>query len=372
MRLLIDCSNIQVGGGIQVALSFLHDLTKINSENEYIVVLSPQMSVKLQDRRSFGSNFKFYDLPRKNYKNIFKRNRLLRQIELVENSNVVFTVFGPSYYKSSVPKIVGYAIPHYIYKDSPYFSSIKTKAKMRLKLKELIQINAFKTNSSFLIFETSDVQDKFCQLFKYDSNKTYVVSNTLNEIFYHREKWKNNNYNFHSKNSILVLSANYPHKNLSIIPKIIDTLINTYHIDDFKFIISLTKEELHFDDKYDLYIEYLGFVPLEKLPSLYNSVDILFMPTLLEVFSATYLEAMYMKVPIVTSDMSFARDICGEGALYYSPLSSIEAANKIIELITNDILKKEIVETASENFKRFPSSMVRTLQYLEICKRHSL
>ena len=127
MRLLIDCSNIQVGGGIQVALSFLHDLTKINSENEYIVVLSPQMSVKLQDRRSFGSNFKFYDLPRKNYKNIFKRNRLLRQIELVENSNVVLQ-FGPSYHKSSVPKIVGYAIPHYIYKRFSLFFFYKNQS----------------------------------------------------------------------------------------------------------------------------------------------------------------------------------------------------------------------------------------------------
>ncbi len=41
-----------------------------------------------------------------------------------------------------------------------------------------------------------------------------------------------------------------------------------------------------------------------------------FIPTLLEVFSATYLEAMLMKKPIIASDLEFSRDICGESAYF--------------------------------------------------------
>ena len=65
---------------------------------------------------------------------------------------------------------------------------------------------------------------------------------------------------------------------------------------------------------------------ITECPSLYEQADVMFQPTLLECFSATYPEAMKMQRPIVTTDIEFAHGLCGPAAHYYSPLSAEDAA----------------------------------------------
>ena len=55
------------------------------------------------------------------------------------------------------------------------------------------------------------------------------------------------------------------------------------------------------------------------------------MPTLLESFSGTYVEAMYHQIPIFTSDIDFAHDVCKEAAFYFDPLDS----NSILSTLEN-------------------------------------
>jgi glycosyltransferase involved in cell wall biosynthesis len=66
----------------------------------------------------------------------------------------------------------------------------------------------------------------------------------------------------------------------------------------------------------------VGWLTLSECIDWYNRSDIVFLPTLLETFSATYLEAMRMGRPIVTCDLDFARDICKDAAAYFPPLST--------------------------------------------------
>lgn len=366
MKLLIDCSALQVGGGIQVGRSFLYDLQEIGYPEDTLVILSPQMSEQLSTSR-FSSNFKFTVLEKEYYKNIISRGKKLKSIENAFQPDINFTVFGPSYYKSSVPKIVGYAIPHYIYKDSPYFSKLNFKTKLRLKIEEKLKVNYFTRNSDYLIFETQDAAQRFCKRFSFPYNKTHVVSNTINEIFTRPDDWQKTAINVDSeKFNIICITANYLHKNFKIIPQIIETLLKKNFI-NFKFIISLTKEQADFEAKYDQYVEFVGRVPLEELPDLYSKVDVVFMPTLLEVFSATYLEAMFMKKPLISTDLSFARDICGDSALFFDPESADAAAEAFIKLNENkgDIIS-HYIEKGTENLKRFGNSLERTDAYLKI------
>ena len=156
---------------------------------------------------------------------------------------------------------------------------------------------------------------------------------------------------------------------MQIIPKLINEIQNIDPELNFKVHISLKKEDLNFNDKYDSYINYLGNVPLNQLPSLYQQMDVLLMTSLLETFSTTYLEAMAMKVPIVASDMPFSRDICAEAALYCSPLKADEYAEKILLLHNNISVKNELIQKGEQNLKRFGTSMDRTKKYIEIIEQ---
>lgn len=67
------------------------------------------------------------------------------------------------------------------------------------------------------------------------------------------------------------------------------------------------------------------------MPALYQQVDALLLPTLLESFSATYLDSFYYRKPVFTSDRDFAKDVCADAAYYFDPLS----AQSILSLLDN-------------------------------------
>ncbi|WP_286964576.1 MULTISPECIES: glycosyltransferase [Acinetobacter] len=363
MKYIIDNSNLYAGGGIQVASSFLNDLKNLNLKNEYHVIQSFKMAESF-DINDFPVNFKFYNLCRESEKSIVIR---IKKVKLIENKIIpdcIFTIFGPSYHKSKFPKIVGFAIPHIIYGDSPYIKNLDLLSKIKNKLIMEFKRFFFVKNSDALVFETNDACKRFEKLSGFENN--YVVGNTLNQIFLDQSKWKSFDLNDNNKLKVLMVTANYPHKNIMLIPSIIDKLIVEKGFNNFKFIITLDKKELGFSSVYDDYIQYVGKVSLSHLPSLYEQSTIVFIPTLLEVFSATYLEAMYMSKAIVASDMGFSRDICDDAAYYCNPLDTNQYVDGIFNLLSNSHLRESLEKKGRARVEEFGSSMERSLKYLEI------
>lgn len=367
MKILIDNSNLYAGGGIQVATSFLYDLQSIEDHNSYYVVQS-ENSAKQINKLDFDKRFQFYDLSEKD-KLILNRIKKLREIEEHLKPNVIFTVFGPSYHKSKFPKVVGFAIPHIVYPKSPFFELVTKGECLKIKLIALVKSYFFKKKSDVLIYESDDANKIYSNITK---NKIigYTVSNTVNNVFHNSSVWKDVNI-IKSNFDLLYLTANYPHKNMEIIPKVIDKILEIGKLENFKFHLSVSKEEMNFDEKYDQFINYLGRLEINQIPVLYQQIDVLFMPTLLEVFSTSYLEAMHMEKPIIASDLSFAHDICADAALYAAPLDAKQYAEHIISLYNSKKLYNELVQKGKENVKRFGTSMNRTKKYLEILKKHA-
>lgn len=367
MKILIDNSNLFAGGGIQVAISFLNDLCSIEDNNQYHVIQSVN-SAKQINKLDFDKRFKFYDLTEE-HKSILNRIKKIREIEEHLKPNVIFTVFGPSYHRSNYPKVVGFALGQVLYPQSPYFKEISILNLVKIKLASKLKSFLFQKNSDVLIYETDDANTIYSRINK-NKIKGYTVSNTVNSIFFNKQSWKEISVE-KSLFDIVYLSANYPHKNIEIIPKVIDKILEIGKLDNFRFHLSVSKEEMNFEDKYDQYINYLGKVEIKQLPLLYKRMDLLIMPTLLETFSTTYLEAMISNIPIVTSNLSFARDICGDAALFAEPLDAKDYADKILSLYYDKNSYKKMVEKGNENLKRFGTSMDRTKKYLEILKKHA-
>ena len=371
MKLLIDCTNLKMGGGIQVAITFISDLIKTQKNYQLSILMCKEFaetSKPFDDHESID----FIEFT-KNSKFNLSRSKDLRAIEKKINPDIIFTVFGPSYHQSSFPKIVGYAIPHYIYEDSPFFDSLSFLKSLRLFFLKRIKVKKFVQTSNALIFETEDSRKRFVQMYGYQK-PTYVVSNTLNSIFKEKEKWVDyENLDQFSKDFkyVFCLSSNYPHKNLKVIPKILDEL-QSRGVSNIKFVVSLSKEDLELDAKYNDRVVYLGKIQLTNLPSIYKKMHIVFMPTLLEVFSATYIEAMYMGIPVLASDMSFARDICRDAAQYFPPVDFVAATNKIVEISEDKNLQQVMVDKGKEVVQNYGSSLDRTNSYIEILKKHKV
>ncbi len=313
----------------------------------------------------FPPHFSFYPLEQDTLHSKRARIQALTKIENKECPSCIFTVFGPSYHRSSCPKVVGFAIPYIIYDNSPYFKQISIVERFKWRMLGLFKTICFKRNSTALVFETDHARNSFVTRFSY-SKPTWVVPNTLNEIFSNPQRWQSVTLEDSRCYRVLLLAANYKHKNFKVIPEGIKIMTDKCPELKIQFMISITKEEAGFSDEYDPYICYLGKVSLPEVPALYQFCDIVFIPSLLEVFSTTYLEAMYLSRPIVAADMGFSRDICGDAALYCTADDPASYANALAVLCKDSSLRKDLIENGKNNLRRYGTSMDRTLAYLNI------
>ena len=370
MRILINTATTNKGGGIQVAISFIEECKELY-EHEYFVVLGENIS-KLIHKDSFTENFTFYEAPFRPATKVFSwssHNFFLKKIEKEWKPDVVFTTTGPSYWRPKVKHVIGYNLPHYIYSDSPYFQIISFKRKLWWKSMKIYAKYTLKRDADALVVQTDDLRERVKKLLSKKS--VFTVSNTISEHYLSPKKVaKKLPVKAKNKFRLLTLSAWYPHKNLSIIPKVLDVLIKKGYT-NIVFVVTLSKKDeakLHLFDKYEGQLINIGQVKAEEGASLYEECDAMFLPTLLECFSASYAEAMKLRKPIITSDMGFAHTVCKDAALYVNPMDENDIASKIIELSTSQELQEDLMNKGVERLQKFGSSKDRAKRYIQICK----
>ena len=138
---------------------------------------------------------------------------------------------------------------------------------------------------------------------------------------------------------------------------------------EFKFRFVVTVDEIDFPpipNTLKKYFLFIGKVRTSECPILYKKADIMFMPTLLECFSATYPEAMRMEVPIVTTDLEFAHGLCGDAACYYDALDAEAAAEAIYNVATNKEYAKQLVSNGKKQLQKFDNYEQRAEKLIHI------
>ena len=88
----------------------------------------------------------------------------------------------------------------------------------------------------------------------------------------------------------------------------------------------------------------LGPLRQDELAAAYLSCDALLHPTLLESFSSAYLEAMHFGRPILTSDLDFAHEVCGDAAAYFDPWRADAIARALTDLRDDAARRDDLVE----------------------------
>ncbi|MBN2582458.1 MAG: glycosyltransferase [Planctomycetes bacterium] len=100
----------------------------------------------------------------------------------------------------------------------------------------------------------------------------------------------------------------------------------------------------------------VGPLKQQDLAGYYLHCDALFLPTLLESFSGTYLEAMHFGMPILTSDLDFARAVCGDAALYFDPWKPASMCEAIVRLSNDSDMARDLVEKGRRQLPKVSKS----------------
>ncbi|MFH5833132.1 glycosyltransferase family 4 protein [Halalkalibaculum sp. DA384] len=370
MKLLINTATTHKGGGVQVARSFIEECRRF-PEHEFHVVLGEMLS-ELVNQEEFPANFMFYNIGYRPATRVFSlqsQDQKFRELEMEIRPDIVFTTTGPAYWRPKAPHLVGFNRAHHIYRDSPFFSKMSICKKIKWYLKGAVLKYFFKRDADAYVVQTEDVNRRLQKWLQTD--EVYTVSNTFSQYY---ESPRNEKNKLPEKTDgefrFLTLSAWYPHKNLEIIPDVI-TVLPAAIKERIRFVLTLPEDDYrkHFPEEMDGTIINIGPVKPEEGPSLYQECDALFLPTLLECFSASYAEAMKMEKPIITSDLGFAHTICGDAALYADPMDPHAFAEKIINLVEDPRLQTTLVQNGIQQQRIFATARERAEQYLTICKK---
>lgn len=366
---LINCSNLHNGGGVQVAVSFIYELSKIpDIDLSYIhIVVSDEVNLGLERLNAKCSRFCKYEVL--NTYGIKALNSNLNK--RIKDYALVFTVFGPNYLRAQANKeVVGFAQPWILNFDNPISRSMTFINRNKLKFKFMLQ-SLFFLRSDHYVVELEHVKKSLNTSMKIANQNISVVHNTVSSIYNDSSKWSNIEFIRGSEDLALgIVTRDYPHKNLGILPNVAEILKLNYGI-DIHFYTTLNEDEwLTKNSFFKEYVSTVGTLTPDQCPSFYQKIDGVIFPSLLECFSATPLEAMVMKKPLFASDRDFVRDVCKEYAIYFDPLNANDIASKIAIYFNSTKYDEIQLQEAKEYALNFSSAENRAKKYLEIINNY--
>lgn len=366
MKILVNASNIGLGGATQVTHSFCCTLNKY-PEIEFVVVLQPRMSTLAKNISSYSNVKVVLYCIHNNWKTyFFARDRFLDGLVISERIDFVFSIFAPTWWKPRVPHLCGFALAHLVMPESPFFKNLNWKERIKhfIFIKQMTFF--FQRSSSYFYTENQLISNRLQKLL--NCKKVYTITNYYNQIFDQPEKQVYRELPSFDGITMLTVSSFNPHKNLPISIGISEYLHNKYPKFKFRFVFTVKEEQFpKIPKSLREHFIFLGHVTINECPSLYEQCDFEFQPTLLECFTATYPEAMRMKKPIITTNLEFARGLCGEAAVYYDALSTVDAANKIYALALDSERQQKLIKLGTERLACFDNYIDRSRKIIEAC-----
>lgn len=175
-------------------------------------------------------------------------------------------------------------------------------------------------------------------------------------------------YNLHQE-FILTVTRAYPGKN-------VEGIIKAYHKckdrigyklvvvgkNIKEYLLSKKINQDHLDD-----VIFMGYVPQEDLPAMYNIAKLFIFPSFYESFGMPLVEAMSCGCPIITSNAGGSPEIVGNAAMLTNPADIEEISSAICEVLNNEDLRYQLIQRGLNRAKFFSweKTVKETLHIIE-------
>lgn len=379
MKVLVDCSRLRTGGGIQVGLGVLANACR-SREHQWYVAASRQLADELGgEEKEHYACFATVGERSGLWSRLHNNASELARIEEAVKPDVVFTVFGPTMWRARAPHVIGFALPTLIYptERASLLKQCAIRQRCRRRMADAyarIQMRGVR----HWIVETSVVRERLHTILGVPRGAVFVVPNAYSPMF--AEEVLRPRTRSGDTFRIIVPSAYYVHKNLECVPRVAYELARLT-ARPFEFVLTIPGTASAWKEisrvamavGMNNRIRTVGNVAHREIAGLYRDADAVFLPTLLECSTAVYPESFMARVPLVTSDRDFARALCGEGAAYVDPYSASDAAASLSRIIDERGYGESLVEAGAAALRlRYPSPEAKWLMQLECLERVAL
>ena len=352
MKILVNTISTKkhAGGAFQIANNFVRK-TLEHPEIDWLYVVSSDLDQILPEEMKGRDNYHVFPT-QPDFRGSYKRVKMeLQELEKVEKPDVVYSVTAPSYFDFNAPEVMRFTNPLVAHPNKYSWRVQPLKSRPRLLLYCWNQKRLIK-KARFFITQTETTKQGILRITHLPSQNVCVVNNVLPAAFALQD-------NKHIDNNsglieIACVGAPVPHKNFDILPDVIMELRKN-GIDNARFhttiptndplwgVISKRLKKLQIENN----VFNHGRVTQAELAEMYRHCEYCYLPTLLEVFSASTVEAMFFDLKIVATDFEFNREVLGDSSLYYEPMNEADAAKQFAKLIHD----KQLQSTFSERMK---------------------
>lgn len=354
MRVLFNCSTNIVGGGLKNSALFIKNAIHDSSVDWFFAISAPIAKLlNSWDIDCTSENFFIFNLSPA--RNISSRTDL---INFAKNKNVdlVYTMAGPAYVSFHCKHVMGISNAYITHAD---FDAYKLKGSFFNVLRYFLYTSVqflYSYKADYYIFQTDYSKNNFSKRSLRSKSRMFVVPNAYDDTI--RKHFKSNSRQ-HNENltndkiQIFCPGAAYIHKGFQFLPKTIFELTKRSNV-DFEFVVTLPEDsEIWVQMKKELkelnvsqYCRNIGPYIYSDLLQYLETCHVVYVPSLLETFSASYLEAMCAKKKLVVANKSFAIDICDNFAVYTNPKNSISTTNVFNSILNELKLSMNEIELA--------------------------
>lgn len=368
MKLLVDCTPLRAGGGVQVAIAFLDGL--LGTEGcDWRVVVPEQMTALLPEELRSAIGDRMTVMPKSGLRDMIRIGRRLRRIEREFGADVVFTVFGPAYFSARAPHLVGFALGTMLYDRAPGLPKPRWKERLATMVRAMLVRRA-----RHLVVETETVRKRLQSHLAVPTARTSVIGNSVSPLLLRSQPRGTTG----AAGTIFIPASFYPHKNLGIVVPVMAALRRLRPELDFRVQMTLEPdsrgwiellEQTRSADVTDRLFTF-GTLDPTALAEAYNAASIVFLPTLCESSTAVYPEAFHFRRPLVTSDLDFAHELCGDAALFVPPHDPAAIALAIIDLYDDPGLAARLTTAGTKRLETgYPTPARKFAMQLDLLKR---
>lgn len=347
MKILINTISTKkyAGGAFQISQNFM--LRSLEDEDvEWYYITSQDVDDAIGEKFAHLKGTKYFVFPTQpDFRGSYRRvKKELAELEVMINPDVVYSITAPSYFTFKTKEVMRFTNPWVTHPNKYAWSVLSFKEKVYYFLYGLNQRRMMRA-AHYFITQTETCAKGICRVTGESSTHVKVVSNVLPAIF---NQLDNSPIRGNEYINIACVGAATPHKNFDLIPDVL-LAFKQQGYNNVRIHMTLPKEEPVFTviqkklNRYGIYEMLVnhGRLDQKSLGEMYRRCQFCYLPTLLEVFSASTVEAMYYGLPIVATNFDFNSDILEDSCLYYEPKNANDAVRQFVRLISNENLQYE-------------------------------
>ncbi|MDD7079546.1 MAG: glycosyltransferase [Prevotella sp.] len=350
MRILVNTVSTKKisGGAFQISQNFLLK-TLEHRDVEWYYITSQDLDDVIGEQFNNIRGKRYFSLPTQpDFKHTYAKVK--KQIKLLEQQikpDVVYSITAPSYFTFEATEVMRFTNP-LVTHPNKYSKSTQTWIeRIRTWLYCKNQVRLMK-KAHFFITQTETTKQGILRITGLPENHVCVVNNVLPSVFKHMDNTPIVEDDFIN---IACVGNPVPHKNFDILPDVLIEL-KRLGIENVRFHTTIPFDH-PLNNKLKKHLNELGMmknwknygrISQKELGAMYQRCQLCYLPTLLEVFSASTVEAMYFNLPIVATNFSFNTEVLADSSLYYEPKNAKAAAQQLAKLIADKALQEEMKE----------------------------